>query len=29
MVLATHEAKIKEAGQPVEFTLLGRWVDRR
>jgi hypothetical protein len=29
VVLATHEAKLKEPGQPVEFTLLARWMDRR
>lgn len=27
VVLATHEVKLKEPGQPVEFTLLANWVD--
>ena len=29
VVLATHEAKVREPGQPVEFTLLARWMDMR
>jgi Tfp pilus assembly protein PilN len=29
VVLASHEVKIKEPGQPVEFALTARWVDGR
>jgi hypothetical protein len=29
VVLASHEIKVKEPGQPVEFALTARWVDAR
>lgn len=29
VVLATHEAKVREPGQPVEFTVLARWMEAR
>lgn len=29
VVLASHEAKVREPGQPVEFTLLARWMEVR
>src|SRR5689334_19215288 len=29
VVLVTHEVKVKEPGQPVEFTLSARWLENR